>query len=428
MPSAGPARRAELEAFAQARLRAVRLRSHVHSAWDVPRWRDVGADFFVLQLLTPLLGQRPVAPRAFVDLFSDEVERFMRAGVTYIEVHEHPTRPERGAGVVWRDGAEFAQWFYAVAYRLRSRFGPEIKVGFPALDEATPSEPLSEPAISWRTRFLEQVSGVLEAADWVALHVYWRTWEEMRALDGALRFLEAYLASSPLQAFVITEFANLDRRLSAEERGAQYAEFVLQVSQYERVRAVIGFPMGSADPQTQSLAWLREEDGRFPVIEAFARRPGLPPVGEVVLRWPTRVQRCLRSFGDEPFRTYTQWGVNGGHNGVDLALASSGEEGLAVTACLAGTVVQVARDSEGYHKHVRVRSYTPSGQEITLLYAHLKRIEVSIGALVSPGELLGWGGARELRGVPYLHLGMRVAGVHLPATRDWINPRPYLAR
>lgn len=428
MPGVGPARYAELQAFARARLRAVRLRSHVHFAWDVPRWRDAGADFFVLQLLTPLLGKQPVTPTAFVDLFSREVERFMRMGVTYVEVHDRPNRRERGAGISWRDGAEFAQWFQEVAHRLRVRFGSQIRVGFPALDEAQAQGPLTDSAMHWRVHFLQQVTGALEAADWVALHIYWRTREEMRALDGALHFLEAYLARYPLQAFVVTEFANLDPRLSAEERGAQYAEFILQVSQYDRVRAVIGLPMCSADPQIEALAWLTGEKERSPVIEALARRPALPSTDDAVLRWPTGMRRCVRSFGDEPFRYHTQWGLSGGHNGLDLALTGLSEEGLAVTACLAGTVVQVARDSDGYHKHVRVRSYTAAGQEITLLYAHLRRIKVSIGTLVSPGEILGWGGARELRGVPYLHLGMRVSGVRLPATRDWVNPRPYLVR
>ena len=76
--------------------------------------------------------------------------------------------------------------------------------------------------------------------------------------------------------------------------------------------------------------------------------------------------------------------------------------------------------------NVRVRSYGPAQEQITLLYAHLSGNEVPTGTLVSRGDLIGWAGLTRTATSPRLHWGLRVEGTQVPAMSNWLNLRPYL--
>ncbi len=421
----GPARQADLTTFTSVALELIRLRAGVNPIADVQKWRDAGARGVVLQLLSPAPGRGPLSPNAFVDAFAEVLEAFLVVGVRDVEVHDEPNRADRGAGVSWQDGTAFADWFGEVAYLLRRRVGGALRIGFPALSltELPHPDPVARIDAS---AFLKQCCSALESADWAALHLYWRTLAEMRGLDGALGSLHSYLRAFPRQRFIVTEFANVNLEMPVALRGEQYTEFMLLMAQYERVLGACGFLLRSYDRRYRPLGWL-DADGRpTAVVDEIAARSRLPDPHALGFFWPTERRRYDQLFGQDPQHYYDCCRMTGGHNGVDLGVDVASPEASPIRAALPGTVTQVAFDEVGYGHHIRVRSYGPMGEEITLLYAHLSRIEVTVGMLVSGGELLGWAGSSPYGRQPHLHLGMRMKGVSIPPVFDGLNPRPYL--
>jgi hypothetical protein len=425
LAAVGPVRDSDLDAFASAKLQLVRLRARVNPSEDVSKWRAVGARAFILQLLMPQPSREPVGPQSFVDYFAEDIHAYLGHGVGCLEIHDEPNRADRGAGVSWQDGAAFADWFQEVRRLLTARFGDEVAVGFPALAPSTlarpvPSAPMDE------LKFLDDCQDALASADWAAIHLYWRTLEEMRGFDDVMRCLRVYLKPFKDQTFAITEFANVNPEVTSTARGAQYVEFLSLMAQYDQISAACGLLLRSSDPHYAFLGWL-DPDGRpRPLVKKVGERPRMPDPRKVWMLWPTHCRCYHQRFGDNPQIYYDCCRMVGGHNGVDLRVDLEAPETSPIFAALPGTVSQVALDQGGYGHHLRVRSYSPDGEEIILLYAHLSDIEVEVGTWVARGDLLGWGGSTGFSSGPHLHLGMRVSRLHMRAVFDWLNPRPYL--
>jgi murein DD-endopeptidase MepM/ murein hydrolase activator NlpD len=88
-----------------------------------------------------------------------------------------------------------------------------------------------------------------------------------------------------------------------------------------------------------------------------------------------------------------------------------------VHAALAGTVVKVGFQNQyaGYGNVVLLRH----GNGLATLYAHLARMDVSVGERVEQGELVGRAGCTGSCTGQHLHFEVRVAGKP-------VNPMPYL--
>lgn len=421
----GPVRESDLVAFTGAKLQLVRLRAHVNPSEDVPKWRGAGAQAFILQLLMPQPSREPVEPQSFVDYFAEDIDAYLRHDVGCLEIHDEPNRTERGAGVSWQNGKAFADWFQQVQRLLNARFGDALAIGFPALAPSALARPVPSAPMDEKT-FLDDCRDALIAADWAALHLYWRTVEEMRGFDEVMRFLRVYLKPFRDQTFAITEFANVNPEVTSPVRGVQYAEFFSLMAQYDRISAVCGLILRSSDPRYAFMGWLDPDGHPRPLVGKVGERPQMPDPHQLWMLWPTHCQRYNQLFGENQRVYYNCCRMTGGHNGVDLRVDLAAPETSPVFAALPGTVSQVALDQDGYGHHLRVRSYGPDGEEIILLYAHLSDIEIEVGTLVSRGDLLGWGGSTGFSSGPHLHLGMRVSGLHMRAVFDWLNPRPYL--
>jgi murein DD-endopeptidase MepM/ murein hydrolase activator NlpD len=425
LAASGPARSFDLKAFESAHLQLVRLRAQVNPPEDVDKWRDAGATAFVLQLLSPLPAQQPTTPRAFVEAFADDVAAFAAHGVHDLEIHDEPNRADRGAGISWQDGGTFAAWFLEVKQLLRERLGEAVAVGFPALAFSGQARP--EPAAPMdEAAFLKGCKAALAEADWAALHLYWATRDEMRGHGDTMRFLRAYLEPFATQTFIVTEFANVTPGLAADARGAQYVEFLTLLAQYDRIAGSCAFLLHSDAPRYAPLAWLEPDGSPRPVVSAVGNRPKLPDPLRLQMTWPTEFRRYDQYFGENQKAYYDGCGMTGGHNGVDLRVDCASPETSPIQAALEGTVIQVSFDAKGYGHHLRVRSYGPEGEEITLIYAHLSAVAVTVGTLVRRGDVLGMAGSTGAGAGPHLHLGMRVQGIQMRAVFDWLNPRPYL--
>lgn len=423
--AAGPAQPQDLAAFTAARLRLARLRAHSNPPADVARWRDAGATAFILQLLSPLPGQAATTPQAFVDAYTDDLVAFLDQGLRYVELHDEPNRADRGCGVSWNDGAGFGVWFAEAAALLRARFGDALAIGFPALAPARPPCPEPAPLIE-EAAFLDGCADALADADWAALHCYWADRAELRSYDGPLRFLRLYLERFPEQTFRITEFANVGVGATPLQQGQHYAEFLTAVSQYDAIAAACGFLLRSDHPAYAALGWLAPDGTPRETVTLVANRAAPPDSYRLRMLWPTEFRAYNQYFGENQELYTTSSGMVGGHNGVDLRVNRTAPENSPIRAALPGTVSQVAFDSTGYGHHLRVVSYGPEGEELTLIYAHLSHIDVSVGMVVNRGDVLGGAGSTGFSTGPHLHFGMRVTGLANPTVNDWFNPRPYL--
>jgi murein DD-endopeptidase MepM/ murein hydrolase activator NlpD len=94
------------------------------------------------------------------------------------------------------------------------------------------------------------------------------------------------------------------------------------------------------------------------------------------------------------------------HTGLDIANAR-GVEGDPIVAFMDGNVSYVGELNWGYGKHIII----DHGNNISTLYAHLSRIDVTVGQKIAGGEVIGLMGNTGWSTGPHLHFEVRVYGI-----------------
>lgn len=115
-------------------------------------------------------------------------------------------------------------------------------------------------------------------------------------------------------------------------------------------------------------------------------------------------------------RSYVIGGVfnsNAIHYGYDLASLRQSP----IAAANSGRVVHA--DELGIYGNCVILDH---GLGLTSLYAHLSRIDVAVGDLVSAGQTLGLSGATGLAGGDHLHYAMLVSGTYVDPI-EWWDPK-----
>ena len=282
----GPATSADLDGIRRSKLEALKLRAIANPASDLAVYRDIGINTFLVQLLSPELGARPISPQEFVAYFGPALEAFVEANVYAFEIHGEPNLRARGYTISWHSAAAFGDWFVAVKEELETSFGPHIKVGFPGLTPPPPRQTGATPATS-QSNFLGACSEAVLEADFICCHVYWDTAENLRSFDGGVRFVRQYLEAFPTIPLIVSEFANVNPNTNSATKGDQYAEFYLTCSQYDgcyqdwpanqvawpRLQAAYGFLLRSSDPVYESQTWLNTDDEPRSVISRGSPGP-----------------------------------------------------------------------------------------------------------------------------------------------------------
>ncbi len=130
-------------------------------------------------------------------------------------------------------------------------------------------------------------------------------------------------------------------------------------------------------------------------------RGSFPSVGKGILSWPLDVVKLTQKFG------YTEFGktayVNGFHNGIDFR-ASIGTE---IKASLSG-VVKGTGDTDtvcpkaSFGKWV----FIEHSNGLSTIYGHLSLIKVSVGQIVTTGDVLGYSGNTGYSTGPHLHFSV----------------------
>ncbi len=125
---------------------------------------------------------------------------------------------------------------------------------------------------------------------------------------------------------------------------------------------------------------------------------------DIVTIWPVQGVVTLE-FGesDLPYQPV--------HTGIDIA----DRIGDPVTPFLKGKVIDTESLSWGYGNYVVI----DNGNNVTSLYAHLSKIEVTKGQDVQPGDVIGLEGQTGWATGPHVHFETRVFGIP-------VNPRTFV--
>lgn len=94
------------------------------------------------------------------------------------------------------------------------------------------------------------------------------------------------------------------------------------------------------------------------------------------------------------------------HTGLDIA-NPRGVEGDPIVSFMSGTVSYVGELNWGYGKHIII----DHGNNLSTLYAHLSRMDVTVGQQLTGGEVLGLMGNTGWSTGPHLHFEVRVYGI-----------------
>jgi murein DD-endopeptidase MepM/ murein hydrolase activator NlpD len=130
------------------------------------------------------------------------------------------------------------------------------------------------------------------------------------------------------------------------------------------------------------------------------------PAGDGRFDWPVGPPDGQGWFDVQPF------GQNR-HLGADLNAVGGTHIGAPVTAVADGCVVFAQDIWRGWGRVVRVLHRLPDGSTVETLYAHLDRMDVTVGTWVARGAPVGTVGDAHHTYGPHLHLELRTT-VGLP--------------
>ncbi|MBR2731504.1 MAG: M23 family metallopeptidase [Clostridia bacterium] len=120
---------------------------------------------------------------------------------------------------------------------------------------------------------------------------------------------------------------------------------------------------------------------------------------------PVRSARITSPFG---WRTNPVSGNYGFHTGLDLAAP----EGTPVAAAFYGTVEEIGED-DVWGKYVLLRH----SDSLETYYCHLSGVNVTQGAVLRSGEIIGFVGSTGWSTGPHLHFEVRIGGVRVDPER-----------
>lgn len=197
--------------------------------WTVPNaLRQIKQDMFIYARIMGSihLGEYKTG-RQFVESEEHSIMALYAYGIRYFEIHnepnlystDDPNGAKEGFGVMWNNGAEYADWWLDALDYLTPRF-PQARWIFPAVSpgDAIPSLRYSP------EKFLEESYRARLAADCWAVHDYWGYGR--RELDSLKTIAE--FANKTSKPVFVTEFSNPDPWYTKAAKGYQYDNFYTQ--------------------------------------------------------------------------------------------------------------------------------------------------------------------------------------------------------
>jgi murein DD-endopeptidase MepM/ murein hydrolase activator NlpD len=189
----------------------------------------------------------------------------------------------------------------------------------------------------------------------------------------------------------------IERNEANEALAAAQREAAAVQSLLDEIRQDIAAAEEHKDGLEADAARLEEEIARLQSQEGEA--PG-------VIGWPIN-GRVSSPFG---YRTHPILGVRRLHTGIDI----NGSTGTPISAAADGKVI-LSQTYGGYGRAVVI----DHGGGMATLYAHQSSIAVSVGEVVTRGEVIGYVGCTGSCTGPHLHFEVRLNGVP-------VDPMQYL--
>jgi murein DD-endopeptidase MepM/ murein hydrolase activator NlpD len=269
----GPLQAADYGPVGQARVEAVKLLSTAQGT-DVDALRAQNSRLFIPVRMFASFTGRIVSSADFASWMVGDLAPFYSRGLRYFEVHNEPNLVTEGWTLSWGDGVAFGAWYSDVVNRLRPHF-PDALFGFPGLSPGDSIPGLRTAALD----FLTGADAACRAADWIGVHCYWVSDQDMTSPTGGLGFLD-YRSRFPDKLLFVTEFSNPTVDTTKQTKGQQYQRY------YQMLRAIPGLGAAfsfvvSASSGFDSETW-RTESGSVTEIPGLvgARSDsitGLPP-------------------------------------------------------------------------------------------------------------------------------------------------------
>jgi murein DD-endopeptidase MepM/ murein hydrolase activator NlpD len=253
----GPLLAADFPVFTQARIEAVKLVSTARPE-NVDQLRGINPRMFIMVRLFASFDGRVVRPDEFVSWLAPDMNQFYQRGLRYFEVHNEPNLRPEGWTTSWQNGRDFGDWFIEVRNRLKTLF-PQALLGYPGLSPGGTIDGLRMNALD----FLTGSDQACRAADWVALHTYWISEQEMNSAAGGLGYLE-YRRRFPDKLLFITEFSNAAAWVDKRTKGQQYVRFFQHLRSLPGMGAAFSFVV-SASSGFGGETW-RNENGSLTEI------------------------------------------------------------------------------------------------------------------------------------------------------------------
>lgn len=191
--------------------------------------------------------------------------------------------------------------------------------------------------------------------------------------------------------------------VAAELADGAALEARVPVRAREKVTAPLGIPqkLGGNTPQaaTKLVTTLAQENQSL-----LGLRTGTKAFWKEEFRYPMANPVVTDGYGYS--RRTGQYAI--AHKGTDFRAA----EGTRVMAMNRG-VVRVAREYRNYGKTIIV----DHGLGLQTFYMHLSRINVNVGELVLPGQVIGRSGQTGYAEFPHLHVTVRINEVSIDPMR-----------
>lgn len=229
-----------------------------HSAADIARLarEHLKASFIVRAFLD--FGERRITPEQFLNDTLSDVRRALtqlRDRDYVIELHNEPNLAVEGLGRSWRNGSEFSRWWLELLELYRREL-PTSKFIYPGLSPGHVVTAIKADHI----QFIEASREAVEAADGLAVHLYW---SNVYPMGKALEVLDDYHSRFRNRPIWISEASHNKVGATPSEKARQYLQFWNLIQDRPMIEGVTFFVASASNPSFKEEVWVGRGIGRI---------------------------------------------------------------------------------------------------------------------------------------------------------------------
>jgi hypothetical protein len=196
-------------------------------------------------------GNRNISPQQFFDFTISDMHRTLNLlprERTVIELHNEPNLIMEGLASAWQDGAGFSRWWLQLLALYRREL-PGMRFIYPGLSPGHDVSNIKQDHI----RFIEASREAVEAADGLAVHIYW---SDVYPMEMALAVLDDYIARFRYKPIWVTEASNNKAGTPTWRKGEQYLKFWQALQSRPTVQGVTYFVASASNSEFAEEVWV----------------------------------------------------------------------------------------------------------------------------------------------------------------------------